>query len=419
MKVAILGAGISGLAAAYRLSREHEVTVFEARDRVGGNIRTEEVESCRVEWGPNGWLDNEPQTLGLVKDLGLEPRLVKAREAAARRYVWRAGKLRLLPTKPRSFLASSCLPLAARLRVLLEPFAPRPPNGDESVYDFAARRIGKGAADILVDAFVTGVYAGDPHRLSVRSAFPRLKALESEHGSLWKGARGRGFAPKGTLTSMDHGLQVLVDELSRRVDVRLRTPWDELKPREFDRVICTVPAPVAAEMAEGLLARLLRAIPTAPVAVVAFVFDEPLDVPDAFGFLAPRGQGLRILGALYDSSIFPGRAPAGLRLVRVMVGGRRDPEALDLQNGALVEAAARDLRQAWRTWREPRAVRVIRHPTGIAQYERGHGEVVARLVKACPPWLRLAGSSYGGVSINACVKEAAELVLTDGRPAGQ
>jgi oxygen-dependent protoporphyrinogen oxidase len=408
VRIAVLGAGISGLAVAHRLAKDHDVTVFEARDRAGGNIRTEEIEACRVEWGPNGWLDNEAATLGLVRSLGLEPRLVRAREAAARRYVWRAGKLRLLPTKPQRFLVSDCLPLRARLRVLLEPFARKPPTGDESVFDFAARRIGRGAADVLVDAFVTGVYAGDPRRLSVKSAFPRLKALETEHGSLLRGARGKGFSPAGTLTSLDHGLQVLVDELARRVDVKLKAPWERIEPREFDRVICTLPAPVAADLTDGLVGRLLRQIPAAPVAVVPLIFDEPLPVPDAFGFLAPRGQGLRILGTLYDSSIFPGRAPAGLRLVRVMVGGRRDPEALDLGNGALIEAVARDLRQAWGFWKEPRVARVIRHPVGIAQYERGHAEVLARLAKAAPPWLRLMGSSYGGVSINACVKEALE-----------
>lgn len=408
MRIAVLGAGISGLAVAHRLAKEHDVTVFEAKDRCGGNIRTEEIDGCRVEWGPNGWLDNEPATLDLARSLGLEARVVRAREAAARRYVWRAGKLRLLPSKPPRFLMSDCLPLNARFRVLLEPFAKPAPKGDESVYDFAARRIGKTAADVLVDAFVTGVYAGDPRRLSVRSAFPRLKAMETEHGSLLKGARGQGFGSRGTLTSMDHGLQVLVDELARRVDVKLKTPWDQIEQRDFDRVIATVPAPVAADMADGLLGRLLRQIPTAPVAVVPLIFDEPLDVPDAFGFLVPRGQGLRILGATYDSSILPGRAPAGLRLVRVMVGGRRDPEALDLENGALIEAVARDLRTTWGFWKEPRVAKVIRHPLGIAQYERGHGEVLSRLAKATPPWLKLLGSSYSGVSINACVKEALE-----------
>jgi len=205
---------------------------------------------------------------------------------------------------------------------------------------------------------------------------------------------------------------VLVNELARRVDLRLDSPWQRLEAREFDRVICTVPAPIAADLADGLVERLLRAIPSAPVAVVAMVFDEPLDVEDAFGFLVPRGQGLRILGTLYDSSIFPDRAPAGRRLFRTMIGGRRDPEALELEDGALIEAVARDLRHAWGFWKDPRHAQVIRHPIGISQYERGHGEVLARLRKACPPWLTVAGSSYEGVAINSCVKEAMELDLS-------
>ena len=406
MKIAVLGGGIAGLAAAFHLGRRHEVTLFEACDRLGGNISTEELEGCRVEWGPNGWLDNEPATLELVKALGLEARLVKAGACTARRYVWRAGRLRALPLKPQQFFLSDCLPLASRLRALWEPFAAAPPDGDETVFDFAARRLGRGVAEILVDAFVSGVYAGDPKRLSVRSAFPRLQRLEHEHGSLIRGARGGGFGPKGTLTSLDTGMEALIDALAERVDVRLGEPWETLERRDFDHVICTAPAARIADAAGEELGTALREIPTAPVAVVATVFDAPLDVPDAFGFLVPRGQGLRILGTLYDSSIFQGRAPAGLRLFRTMVGGRRDPEAVGLDDGALLEIAARDLRRAWGFWREPRAVRIIRHPLGIAQYEQGHAALLERIETATPPWLRLAGSSYRGVSLNLCIKEA-------------
>ena len=405
MRIAVLGAGISGLAAAWRLSRDHEVVVFEAKERPGGNIRTEEVEGCLVEWGPNGFLDNEPATLELVKELGLEGRMVRARECAAVRFIWRDGALRRLPLSPKKFLTSDCLPLLARLRVLLEPWSRAAPDRDESVFDFASRHLGRGAAGILVDAFVTGVFAGDPKRLSVRSAFPRLWNLEREHGSLIKGAKGRGFGPPGVLTSFDGGLEVLVRELAERVDLRLVSPRG-FEQEGFDRVVCTIPAPFAATLASEGLKPLLEAVPTAPVAVVATVFDEPLDVPDAFGFLAPHGQGLRILGTLYDSSIFPGRAPEGLRLFRTMLGGRRDPDALSLSDGQLLDVAARDLRRVWGFFPEPRAVRVIRHPLGIAQYEVGHAGLVGRIEAACPPWLRLAGSSYRGVSINLCVKEA-------------
>jgi oxygen-dependent protoporphyrinogen oxidase len=342
----------------------------------------------------------------LVDALGLTPRLVRARPEAARRLIRRAGKLRALPSTPRRFLTSDCLPLHARLRTMLEPFARHAPDGDESVFDFARRRLGTVAARVLVDAFVTGVYAGDPHRLSVRSAFPRLKALEEEHGSLLRGARGRGLGPRGVLTSIDDGMGTLVETLAAQFDLRCGAGWDALDRRDFDRVVCTIPAPRAADLATGELAEALRAIPTAPVVVCAMVFDDDLPVDDAFGFLAPHGEGLRILGALYDSSIFPGRAPAGLRLVRVLAGGRRDPEAAALPEGALRETIARDLRAAWGVWREPRAWQIIRHPLGIAQYEIGHAERIARIEALTPPWLRFTGSSYRGVSLNACVDEA-------------
>jgi len=405
----VLGAGISGLAAGFTLG----APVFEKSDRAGGNVYTERIGDCVVEWGPNGFLDNEPATLGLVRELGLDDRVVRARDSAAVRLIWRAGRLHRLPARPQQFLASGCLPLLGRLRCLLEPFMGKAKDGDafdESVWAFARRRLGRAAADVLVDAFVTGVFAGDPKRLSVRSAFPRLAALEREYGSLIRGAKGRGFGPRGTLTSFRDGLGELTDALAARVDLRLASPSYSLRPEGADRVFCAVPAARAADLADAdgraELAAALRAIPTAPVAVAAFAVDEPLDVPDAFGFLAPHGQGLRVLGALYSSSIFPGRAPPGQRLFRVLVGGRRDPEAVDLDDGALRELVARDLRRAWGTWKEPRWFRVFRHRLGIAQYELGHAGRLGSIDAHCPDWLTLIGSSYRGVALNACVAEA-------------
>jgi oxygen-dependent protoporphyrinogen oxidase len=411
MKVAVLGAGIAGLAAAFHLSRRANVTVFEAAPRPGGNIRTEEFHGCLVEWGPNGFLDNEPATLTLARDLGIENRLVRARPEAARRFVVREGRLRELPQSPKDFLRSDCLSPLGKLRVALERFVGRSKKTDQSVLEFAERRLGREAARVLVDAFVTGVFAGDPARLSLASAFPKLHALERDHGSLLAGARGGGFGPKGVLTSFDRGLGVLVETLAARVDLRLGAPAERIERGAFDRVVCTIPAPRAARLLPAELGALVARIPTAPVAVVAMVFAEPMDVPDAFGFLAPRSEGLRVLGTLYDSSIFPGRAPRGLRLFRAMLGGRRDPEAVALEDGALLELVARDLRRVWGFFPEPRAAKVIRHPLGIAQYELGHGELLAAIERVCPPWLALTGSSYRGVSINACVREAASLQL--------
>ena len=410
MKIAVLGGGVSGLTAAYQFGKQgHEVTVFEAGDRLGGNILTDDWNDCIVEWGPNGFLDNEPATLRLVEELGLTGRLRRARESAARRFIWRAGKLRELPAKPPAFLFSDCLPLSGRLRVLLEPWSKPAPDGDESIHDFATRHMGRQAAEVLIDAFVTGVFAGDPRRLSVASAFPKLKKLEDEFGSLIRGARGRGFGPKGVLTSFDSGLRVLIDALADRVDVRRNSPVERVERGEFDRVISTIPARRLAPLVDGELAHELGEIPIAPVAVVALLFKEPIDVPDAFGFLVPRNQGLRILGTLYDSSIFEGRAPGGLRLFRTLIGGRRDPEAVELGDDELRGIVSREMRQAWGCFPEPEAVGVVRHPLGIAQYEVGHAARLARIAAACPDWLSLTGSSYHGVALNLCVKEALEL----------
>ena len=405
MRIAVLGAGISGLATAYSLQkRGHDVVVFEARDRAGGNAFTEERDGCVIEWGVGSILDNEPRTLALIEELGLAGEVVRANDQAAVRYVWRAGRLRQLPTSPKSFLFGDILPLRARLRVLLEPrFAKRALEADDpSVRDFFLHRFGADAADVLADAFVTGVWAGDPARLSFRCAFPKLAALE---GSLLKGARGAG--PPGKLISFRRGMSTIIEALVQRVNVRLGDGWETLEQRDFDRVVCTLPP--ARVPATGALRDALDRVPAAPVAVVAMAFrrDEVI-APDGFGLLAPYGQGLRILGTLYDSSIFAGRAPDGIALFRTMVGGRRDPGAVDLDDSALQELVLADLKRAWGSVPTPRVVAIHRWRLGITQYEIGHAALLQTVASLCPPWLRLAGSGYRGISFNACVAEGVD-----------
>ncbi len=409
MKIAVIGAGIAGLSAAWALRESGDVVVYEASGRAGGNIQTAVVDDCLVEWGPNGFLDNEPATLQMVDELGLTERLVRVREAAALRYIWRAGRLRALPTKPLQFAFGDYLPLAARMRAACERFVPKGDATFETVHEFAARRLGRGAARVLIDALVKGVYAGDARRLSLKSTFPKLHRLEAEHGGLMKGAKGRGFGPRGQLTSFDGGLDVLVEALRSAVDIRLRVDAATLDLGAFDRVILSVPARQAGAILGGEAPALFARIPTAPVAVVATVFDQPLDVPDAFGFLVPRDQGLRMLGTTYDTSMFGGRAPDGVRMFRTMIGGRRDPDAVTLDDGALTDIVLSELRQAWGQAPDPRSVHVFRHRQGIPQYERGHARLLDELTAACPDHVRLTGSSYRGVALNACVREALEL----------
>lgn len=410
MRIAVIGGGISGLTTAFHLQKKPGtvVHVFESGRRVGGNIQTEIIDGYRVEWGPNGFLDNEPATLDLVRELGLEHRLVRAREEASSRFVWRSGQLRELPHSPPAFLAGDCLPLGSRLRVLRELFfVPPAPQGEESVFAFAARHFGTGAAEILVDAMVSGIYAGDPRRLSLAYAFPRLHELATSHRSLLRASAKNRTAARPTLCSFDEGMEVVIHGLARELDVRTGADPGTL-PEGYDHVVCTVPAPRAADFFGEIpeLQQTLRGIPFAPLAVVALAFDQSLPVPHAFGFLAPRGQGLRILGTVYESSVFPDRAPEGQRLFRVMIGGRHDPEVVGLSDSQILDLVGRDLRTVWGTFPEPRLAHVMRHSLGIAQPELGHGDRLANLDAACPPGLRLAGSSYRGVAFNACIREA-------------
>jgi protoporphyrinogen/coproporphyrinogen III oxidase len=487
-RVVVVGGGITGLATAVHLRDRAatvadglDVLVLESEDRPGGNVRTDRVEGFTIEQGPNGFLDNAPATLALVRRLGLEHQIQRADETAARRYLYRGGRLHLLPSGPLSFLRSPVLSLRGRLRVFGEPFARSRPEGqDESVYDFAARRIGPEAASVLVDAMVSGVFAGNVHELSLQSAFPRMARMEAEHGGLVKAmvasvrqrratkraasadsdveesdatahapiARAGGPAgPGGTLTSFRSGLDTLVDGLARAAgdSLRMRTPVAAIRagnggvrPQDAveaglrpatptarwtvttaagdqihsDAVVVATPSPRAAALLEPLdpvLGLAVREIPTASLAVAALGYRTE-DVPDVrgFGFLVPRGTGPRILGCLWDSSIFPGRAPHGHVLLRAMIGGAHDPEAVAMDSDALLDRVATDLRRTMGLHADPVLTRIYRWPLGIAQYRVGHQDrldrIHARLTDL--PGLWVAGSSFYGISMNACFEKA-------------
>jgi protoporphyrinogen/coproporphyrinogen III oxidase len=483
-RVAIVGGGISGLATALHLrdgaarqSHDVEVLVLEAADGPGGNIHTQRTDGYTIEGGPNGFLDNVPATLELVRRLGLDSQLQRADESAARRYLFRNGRLHLLPSGAFSFLRSPVLSRRGRLRVLGEPFArPRPAGADESVYDFAARRIGPEAASVLVDAMVSGVFAGNVHELSLRSAFPKMAQMEDEHGGLVRAMvarmgrrraarkearaqaqRGEDVAeltraggpagPGGTLTSFAGGLDTLVhglaaavaDSLRVRSPVRglRRTPEELLPPDavggamrpattwrpwtvelasgdeiQADAVVVAVPSPHAAPLLQPLdpvLGLTVAEIRTAGLAVVALGYRAE-DIPDVhgFGFLVPRGTGPRILGCLWDSSIFPGRAPEGRVLMRVMIGGAHDPSAVAQEESALLDRVRRDLQTTMGLVAEPGLTHVFRWPMGIAQYQLGHQERLGRIHERLRdhPGLWVAGSSFYGISMNACFERA-------------
>jgi oxygen-dependent protoporphyrinogen oxidase len=454
-QVAIVGAGIAGLALGFRLARRgFSVRVLEAASRAGGNIRSEKRGGWLCEWGPNGFLDNAPATLKLVEDLGLGSRVARSSDLARVRWIVRGGKLRELPSGPVQFLSGDVLSPAGRARVLLEWAQPaRREATDESVFDFARRRIGREAAEVLVDAMVTGVYAGDSRRLSLEAAFPSMRRMEQKHGGLFKAmlamrreksaaakrggapspsASGGPFGPGGTLTSFEDGIETLVQALAGALGSALQlesrianlTPagagWRvELEhgaPVEAEQVVLACPSWAAAPLLRAhdtALADLLAAIPSAPVAVVCLGYAENdlRDVRRGFGFLIPGRERLPILGALFDTWVFPKRSPEGRVLWRAMLGGARDRGALDLSDEELVGRVLQTFEKLLRLRATPEMTYVVRHARGIPQYPVGHPQVLARLEERVQrhAGLHLAGNCYHGISMNACILEVETL----------
>jgi oxygen-dependent protoporphyrinogen oxidase len=444
VRVAIVGGGITGLAAAAWLELDHgidDVAVLEASARAGGKVRTTVEDGHTLEWGPQGFLDNAPDTIELVRRVGLGDETVTADGAAADRFILRGGRLRRVPDSPIAFLTSDVLPLGGRLRVLGEPFAPKAPGGDETVFDFARRRIGTTAAEVLVDAMVTGVFAGDSRQLSLAATFPRMAAMEAEHGSLtralvarvWRarreGRRGGGPAgPGGALTSLHGGMERLPAAISDRLGHRLRlsSPVETVESRgpgygllgpsaelTAEAILLTTPAADSARLLERLAPAAvdpLREMRTAPIAVVMTsygnegAFGRPLR---GFGFLVPGCEPTPILGSLFCHAIFPGQSPPGRVFLRTMVGGARAPASVELGDDELVGHVRRALADVLGADPEPERTWIVRWPEGISQYTVGHLDRVERIERtARDAGIEVAGSTIRGVSVNDCIRQA-------------
>jgi oxygen-dependent protoporphyrinogen oxidase len=436
-RIIVIGGGITGLAAAHRLrldSPQHDITLVEAADRCGGHVHTVHEDGFVVEAGPNAFLvrTDEPEPLALVRELGLESGLVEADRASRRRYVWRRGRLRTAPASPLSLLSSDAMSLAGKLRLAAEPFVRRGGGAGESVHAFATRRLGREAAEALVDPAVAGITAGDSRELEVAAAFPALAEMEREHGSLLRALLARRGRPP-RLVSLAPGMGVLAEMLSWQLDGRIRLnarvlriarsggAWrvllDSGEHLHADGVVvATSAADAAAPLAphDSELAYVLSRFPQSGLAVVAMGFRAE-DVPqrlNGYGFLAARGEGMGTLGAVWESSLFAGRAPEGHVLVRAMLGGSRRPDLMWLDEQTLLERARGDLATVMGISALPVRHWVWRWPRAITQYTSGHLERVAR-VRACAsrhPGLELCGTSYDGVSFTAAIVSAERAV---------
>lgn len=452
MRVAVVGAGIAGLAAAHQLRRGGlEAVVFEAGASAGGVARTVWRDDFLVDLGPNTLVAREPALLAVIDRLGLREEVVEAPREAAVRYVVRDGRLVPLPDGALALLRTPLLSARGKGRLLAEAFRPAakgPVARAETVAQFVRRRFGQEVLDYVVDPFVSGIFAGDPERLSVAHALPMLVELEREHGSVIRGGlrrmgRARGTEHRSALRrpfSFRSGMGALPAALARELGdgLRLRHRVRDVLPAQtgflvtveapdgareevFDSVVLAVPPDALSQMSVlGEAAReAVAAIPTPPVATIALGFArEEVEHPlRGFGFLVPSREPHRLLGCLFSSSLFPGRAPRGHVLLSCFLGGRRRPADALLDEAGQLRLVLRELNALLGLRGEPRLV--YRHvwPRAIPQYEARHGTVLDLLgrAEAAQPGLAVAGSLRRGVSVGDALAsglEAARALLS-------
>jgi oxygen-dependent protoporphyrinogen oxidase len=450
--IAIIGGGISGLSAAFRLERARRggadlrYTLFESSDRLGGVMRTERAEGCLIEAGPDSFLSEKQSAAELCRELGVADQLVGSNDVHRRTYILVKGRLVempdglqfMVPTKLLPTVMTSLFSWGTKLRMACEFFAkPHTMNGDESAVAFVERHFGPEVVDRLADPLLAGVYGGSAERLSVRAVLPRFLDMEAMYGSLsramlaaMKKRPANGARP--IFTSMKDGMQQLVDAVVAELDpdaIRTSTRvkalgregsdwvvlWQNSTAARFDRVIVATPAYIAAGLlrsVEPCLASLLGEIAYSSSVTVALGYDtNGFDGrggkrEDGFGFLVPRSEGKRLLACTFVHNKFPHRAPEDRLLLRVFLGGSHDPDVLQIPDEEILRTVCVELRQILGLTAEPRFSRIYRWERSMAQYEVGHLERVAEIerLRAGVPGLALAGNAYRGVGVPDCIK---------------
>ena len=445
-RIAIIGGGISGLSLAYFLIEkdpELEVTVFESEKRPGGKIWTDRADGFLCEWGVNGFLDNRPMTLALSKKLSLSP--LRSNDASRKRFIFSGGMLHRLPESPPAFLTSRLLSLPGKLRVMAETIVPGNAKEEETLADFARRRLGTEAYQKLIDPMASGIYAGNAETLSLRACFPKVYDLERKYGGLIRGmlklqkekkklgSKDKvGAGPGGVLTSYYNGMGELIQTLKEVMGDRLRLGYrgasldrkgkgyiqhfSDGSSFEADAVVLASPAYATAEILRNFdkkLAGVAAEIPYPSLSVACFGYKKEKFRGDleAFGYLIPSREKRKILGTLYDSSIFPNRAPEGYVLLRSMVGGARASDLAMEQDPKLIGLIRKELADIVGITEEPDFVRIYRHEMAIPQYTVGHLERLKNIDAGLSRHrgLFLTGNAYRGIGVNDCIENSARL----------
>ncbi|MBI2152829.1 MAG: protoporphyrinogen oxidase [Candidatus Rokubacteria bacterium] len=457
----MVGGGIGGLAAAHRLtelSRERgepiDLTLLEARDRLGGTIATERTQGFLIEAGPDSFISEKPWALALAERLGLAGRLVRTDDRFRQTWVVFRGRLEplpegfqlLAPARLGPLLSSRLFSWRGKLRMAMDVVLPRRVGSeDESLGSFVRRRLGVEALERVAQPLVAGIYTADPDLLSLAATMPRFLEMERAHRSLilalWRASR-KAQGVSGARWSLFVTFADGMEEFTRALGDRLPPGSVRLKERvvglrrdggrwrvgladgsgvDADAVIVAAEAPQAARMVRALdpsLAHLLEAIPYASSATVALAYrrEEIAHPLDGFGFVVPRIERRPLLACTFSSVKYPGRAPPGHALLRVFVGGPLDEGILKEDDARMAAIVRAQLNELLGVTAPPLLTRVHRYPASMAQYHVGHLETVAAIERRLVghPGLALAGSAYCGVGISDCVhsgEAAAGLVL--------
>jgi len=441
--VAVIGGGISGLSTAFWLLRNAmDPIVLEQSDRPGGVIRSERVEGYLIDQAANCLLNFLPEVNILCDTVGIRDEKVYRSETAKRRYLLKEGRTTPFPQGPIGFLRTDLWSLRGKARLLAEPFIPRTRSvSDETVAQFITRRLGRETLEQIIEPFIGGSYAGDPAYLSARSTFPILYEIERRYGSLTMGAlikrlKGERSNCPTHLFSFRRGMETLPEAISRYLGKRFisccrvlgierhnGSGWDifaEFKGEpalyHADAVVIATRSMDAARLIshiEPQTARLLNGVEYSPLAVVYTGFkrgdiDHPLD---GIGCMIPSREGLNIIGTLWNSTLFTGRAPAGMVALTNYLGGKRNPEILDKTEEELISATISDLDRILGLRGDPTIVHIVRHRRGLPQYTLGHQKVL-EAAEGLPdriPGLYITGNYLRGISVRDCIGYGARL----------
>ena len=452
-RVAIIGGGISGLAAAFALEERRQAgesvsyVLYEAGPRFGGVLVTEPADDFLVEAGPDSFLTEKPWAADLCRRIGLGDQLIGSNDAGRKTYILVKGKLVpmpdglmfMVPTRIAPALVSPLFSPATKFRMVREwRFSKRQGIGDESVAALVERHYGTEMVERVADPMLSGVYGGAASQLSVRAVLPRFADMEAKYGSLARGILAAGkklkqseAGPSSIFTSLHNGMQQLPEAIVAKLkasDLHSSSPVQAVQRQDrgwvvsagyatdqFDAVIIATPAPAAAlllEISSAELASVLRTIPYSSSLTVALGFGKDVreSLPPGFGFLVPRTEGKRMLATTFVHNKFQHRAPDDQALLRCFLGGSRDELALQLPDEEVLNIVRDELRQILGLTAEPLFTRIYRWKSAMAQYTVGHLDRIERIdrLRKELPGLALAGNAYRGIGVPDCVRSGEE-----------